>query len=138
MNVFDLPAALATRISVTRSGCWDWTGHLNHKGYGHVYFQGSTQRTHRVTYELLVAPIPAGLELHHTCERECCVNPAHLEVCTTLYNVNQKANVNKTHCAHGHELTEENTRVQVDKLGHIHRSCRECNRIRKQRTRTAA
>lgn len=136
MNPGDLPTKIRLRITPGPNGCWDWTGHLNHKGYGHIYFEGSTQRAHRVTYTLLIGPIPDGMELHHRCEREQCVNPAHLVVCTTLYNVNQKADVNKSHCVHGHELTVENTRVQIDKHGHVHRSCRECNRIRKAARRT--
>jgi hypothetical protein len=131
MNVSDLPGPLFARITAGPNGCWDWTGRLTDKGYGHVYYQSSTQRAHRVTYELLVGQIPTGMELHHRCERESCVNPAHLEVCTTLYNVNQKADVNKGRCIRDHELTPENTRVQIDRRGHVHRSCKTCTRLRR-------
>ena len=137
MNVTDLPPRIHHRIRISESGCWEWTGRLTEKGYGHVYFQGTTQRVHRLTYQLLVGPIPAPLELHHRCENEPCCNPAHLELCTTLYNVNQKAGVNKSRCSRGHELTDENTRVQTDRRGHIHRSCKTCARELKRLARAS-
>lgn len=34
---------------------------------------------HRIAYELLVGPIPDGMELDHLCMVRNCVNPAHLE-----------------------------------------------------------
>lgn len=60
-------------------GCWHWQGSL-HNGYGKF---GNSDRAgsylaHRVVYEHLVGPVPAGHDLHHTCENKRCVNPAHL------------------------------------------------------------
>ena len=135
MNITDLPTKLSARITPVTNGewdCWEWTGARTKKNYGQVYFDGTTQRVHRLTYRLLVGPIPQGMELHHGCENEPCCNPAHLVVCTSLFNTNQKPDVNKSHCVRGHELTADNTRMQVDDLGHIHRSCKECNRQRKR------
>lgn len=135
MTPADLPAKLSARITcVTRDewDCWEWTGARTKKNYGQVYYGGTTVRVHRLVHELLVGPIPQGMELHHRCENESCCNPRHLVVCTSLYNVNQKSDVNKDECVRGHELTVENTRVQVDRFGHIHRSCRECSRERKR------
>lgn len=129
-----LPRTIARRVTVQPDGCWTWNGHLTEKGYGQVWWHGRTRRVHRLTYELLVGAIPAGLELHHRCEVESCCNPAHLEPCTSLYNTNQKADVNKTHCLRGHALTPENTRVQ-ERGGHIHRACKTCARERKAAAR---
>lgn len=44
------------------------------------------RRAHRVVYESLVGPIPAGLELDHTCRVRRCVNPDHLEPVTHAEN----------------------------------------------------
>ena len=140
MNLTQLPTKLSARITCVTNGewdCWEWTGARTKKNYGQVYFDGTTQRVHRLTYRLLVGPIPQGMELHHGCENEPCCNPAHLEPCTTLYNTNQKAGVNKSHCLRGHELTSENTRVQTDGRGHIRRSCKTCTRDRRQQIREA-
>lgn len=137
MKPADLPPGIRERIVVTESGCWEWTGHRTEKGYGQVYFGGTTRRVHRVVWELLVAPLTPGLELHHRCENESCCNPADLEECTTLYNVNQKPGVNKSHCVHGHALTEANTRVQV-RNGHISRGCKTCAREQKAARRQLA
>jgi hypothetical protein len=69
--------------------CWLWTGRLNDDGYGH--FDVNTNKaksSHRVAYELWVAPIPDGLYVRHKCDVRNCVNPDHLEVGTQQDNVN--------------------------------------------------
>lgn len=75
--------------------CWPWRGAVLW-GYGHF----ENLKPHRVAYEQLVGPIPAGLTLDHVChtnDLECeggagclhrrCVNPAHLEPVTLGENV---------------------------------------------------
>lgn len=34
---------------------------------------------HRFAYELLVGPVPDGLQLDHLCRNRACCNPEHLE-----------------------------------------------------------
>lgn len=82
-------------------GCWLWTGTVGPTGYGQIGSDTDRKRmlyAHRVSYELHVGPIPAGLEIDHTChtdDPECpggpclhrrCVNPKHLEPVTTAEN----------------------------------------------------
>jgi hypothetical protein len=68
--------------------CWPWRGATNQRGYGNFMLtDGATAKSHRVTYELLVGPIPEGLELDHTCRNTGCVNPAHLEPVTHAENI---------------------------------------------------
>lgn len=71
-----------------RSHCWDWQcGRFSRNGYGRVKCEGGHERVaHRVVYEELVGPIPAGHILDHLCERRSCVNPAHMEPVTHRIN----------------------------------------------------
>ena len=61
--------------------CWLWTAStLN--GYGQIKAGGRFGKillAHRVAYEMLVGPIPEGLQLDHLCRVTLCVNPKHLE-----------------------------------------------------------
>lgn len=65
------------------SPCWLWKGCVSKSGYG------SLGRTfaHRLVYEQLVRPIPAGMTLDHLCRKTSCVNPEHLEVVSLRVNI---------------------------------------------------
>lgn len=130
MSATYLPSAILNRITPSTSGCWLWTGTINHAGYGHVWWYGRTRRVHRLVWSLLIGDPTPGLEFNHKCGVKSCVNPAHLEECTSLYNTNQKPGVNKSHCLRGHAMSADNTRTQI-RGGHIHRSCKTCARERK-------
>lgn len=68
------------------TGCWLWTGAMT-AGYGHVARKGPGSRlVHRIVWENLRGPIPAGVVLDHVCrQRECC-NPDHLRLFTPREN----------------------------------------------------
>ena len=106
------------------SGCWLWKGKLSH-GYG--YFIGG--RAHRISYEHWNGKIPEDKVIDHLCRNRNCVNPQHLEVVTQQENYIRgntgKHNLEKTHCPKGHELTEDNVKLQGNK-----RACRICARER--------
>ena len=70
------------------SGCWEWLAHL-HKGYGQFGVKRVIKYAHRVSYELLKGPIPAGLEIDHLCKNPKCVNPNHLEPVTRQENLSR-------------------------------------------------
>lgn len=110
--------------------CWLWTGAVTGGGgYGHFRRDGVSSVAHRTTYELLVGPIPVGLELDHLCRVRRCVNPAHLEPVTHLENVRRGLGgqqPRRSHCIRGHEFTPDNTYV---KPSTGKRSCRACRRI---------
>lgn len=81
---------LARHTRVDPSGCWTWTGKVSKRGgYGHIGIDGRTCLVHRVAYEFWIGPIPAGLQVDHTCEQRSCVNPEHLEAVTPLVNMNR-------------------------------------------------
>ena len=90
----------------TASGCWEWQGPLHETGYGLIGAGGrggAILRTHRVSYELLVGPIPEDLHLDHLCKNRKCCNPDHLEAVTQAEN-NRRAFEDHTHCPRGHVL----------------------------------
>lgn len=112
---------------VKKAGCWIWTGSKMPNGYGHFEYDGKTQLSHRIAYELIKGKIPKGMTLDHICRYRDCVNPDHLEVVTQKENVLRgigitAKNAKKTHCPKGHEYTKANTRL--DKYNR--RYCRKC------------
>jgi hypothetical protein len=125
-------------------GCWTWTGARSDQGYGSLGAGGRRGRTllaHRVAYELLVGPVPDGLDLHHRCGRPDCVNPDHLEPLPRRDHLLRHGtspaarNALKTACVRGHPLSGSNLRVE--RRGS--RTCRECSRARdRRRVRRAA
>jgi hypothetical protein len=144
-----LPERLRSHISIGGvDDCWPWTASLS-KGYGYtqvVSRQKPVTGSHRMTYEILIGPIPPGFTLDHLCHnrdlscpggdaclhRRCC-NPAHLDPCSMAENqarselIVWKRNALKTHCNHGHEFTAQNT---YDNRGR--RNCMECARRRRR------
>lgn len=128
MKTFDdLPERIKSKIAIKESGCWEWTGSRNTKGYGYFSRLGHNILAHRAVYELLASPIPNGLEIDHQCRNPPCVNPAHLEPVTHRENIVRGINpaathARQTHCVHGHEFNTQNT--YIDPRGK--RQCRAC------------
>lgn len=100
--------------------CWTWLGRVNNSGYGSINIMGkigSPSLVHCFAYELLVGPIPEGMELDHSCKNRRCVNPAHLEPVTHLENCKRGDTGSawalhqreKTHCPKGHPYDLFNT-----------------------------
>lgn len=110
------------RTSKDEDGCWRWTGILTGPGYGQFAIAHATLAiAHRAVYELLVGPIPDGLELDHACRVRNCVNPDHLEPVSRQENLRRSR---RTHCKYGHEFTAENTYMQPKG-----KQCKTCGRI---------
>ena len=116
------------------AACWLWIGARDKDGYGK--FGWPPRMAHRISYEFLVGPIQAGLEIDHLCRNPGCVNPAHLEPVTHKENMMRglgvgSANAAKTRCLNGHEYTADNTYRRPDGT----RDCRTCVRARVDRYR---
>lgn len=123
-------------VGLSPAGCWLWTGHCFHTGYGCFKIGERNCYAHRVAYELLAGVIPEGLQLDHLCREKACVNPLHLEPVTASENKrrDRSRNAEKTHCPHGHPFDAENT--YVDARGW--RGCRACRQESKRRYRRRA
>lgn len=128
---------MARHTVYAASGCLEWVGSRDRAGYGRVGVGSATDGTfrlglvHRVAYELLVAPIPAGLQIDHLCRNRSCWNPHHLEVVTSRENTLRgksfaARHAAQTHCHLGHPFDDVNTRIRPDGS----RLCRACERTR--------
>ena len=112
--------------------CWEWTA-CRRNGYGRVGWDASIRQAHRVAYELLVGPIPPGLQLDHLCRNPGCVNPDHLEPVTMQENIRRGAPNNATFkeaCVREHPLIEGNLYIRP---GSGNRECRACRRAYQQK-----
>ena len=134
---------LMRNVNKREDGCWEWTARRSPRGYGNVsLWQGVGSgyryyRAHRLSYELLVGPIPEGLQLDHLCRNRACVNPEHLEAVDCRTNLlrgqtRAAANAAKTHCPRNHPYSAENTYIEPKAGG---RQCRICRRETTARSR---
>lgn len=117
-------------------GCWLWTGATTTRkgdpdGYGVLRVENRNMLVHRLLYEAFRGPIPDGLECDHLCRVRRCVNPAHIEPVThrinSLRGISPQAkNAERTHCVHGHLLSDDNVYSSPSQPGS--RYCRTCYR----------
>jgi hypothetical protein len=68
-------------------GCWEWQACRNKLGYGMFLLNRRSQLAHRVSAVIAGMKLDRGLEVMHTCDNPCCVNPAHLRVGTHRDNM---------------------------------------------------
>ena len=84
---------LFRHVIVTPS-CWLWQGTKSKFGHGFIGNGSHNPKiskkqllaVHRVSYELLVGPIPNGLCVLHKCDVPSCLNPDHLFLGTMREN----------------------------------------------------
>lgn len=77
-------------LGLGRDGdCWEWRGGQDAKGYGEFTIQWVKWRTHRLSYFWEHGVMPT-LDVLHSCDNPCCVNPKHLSEGTTRDNATDR------------------------------------------------
>ena len=71
------------------TGCWQWTGATNGKGYGRLKSAGNEVLAHRYSAKLHGQDVE-GWVVRHECDNSMCVNPEHFDTGTHLYHVDDK------------------------------------------------
>jgi len=118
--------------------CWLWTASINTQGYGNITRQYKKILAHRYSYEHSNGFIPSGHEIDHLCENKICVKPDHLVAITRSDHAKhtaqmiRKMSLERTHCANGHELNDENSYLYSrpnGAEGNVRRVCRSCKKM---------
>ena len=59
--------------------CWSWIGSKTVRGgYGQLSSKGFLLKSHRLSWEINMGPIPEGMMIRHLCHNPLCCNPTHL------------------------------------------------------------
>lgn len=135
---------IAERVALTDSGCVIWLASLDIGGYGQIgvgsKVDGSARKVkvHRALYELVIGPIPLGLDLDHLCRNRACCRPDHLEPVTRRENLARGMGLvgeqlRRDHCPRNHPYTPANTYMHKGA-----RVCRACKAERARKRRAAA
>ena len=75
---------------IKTDSCWFMRGQ-NPKRYARFWLDGTMLGAHKVSYLMFKGPIPEGMNVLHSCDVECCVNPDHLFLGTHTDNMQDKA-----------------------------------------------
>jgi hypothetical protein len=74
-----VPRRLAQYTIVDANGCHIWTSHRDNKGYGRIFADGKSRRTHRVAFEIKIGRHLNKAEcVCHRCDVPACSNTDHL------------------------------------------------------------
>jgi hypothetical protein len=71
----------------TNSGCWLWTGNVDHYGYGRLGYKMKSYRASRAAMLIFNGKDPGKLFVCHKCDNPLCANPEHLFLGTQKDNM---------------------------------------------------
>lgn len=81
-----LEVRFSKKYAAADNGCWIWFAAKDRDGYGCIQVSGRKERAHRIAWEMVHGPVPAGMLVCHRCDTPSCVNPAHLFLGTITDN----------------------------------------------------
>lgn len=83
--------------TVENGPCLEWTRCFNTDGYPRCSWEGkSNGKVHRIVWELANNKSADGLVIRHSCDNIRCINPSHLAIGTSLDNVQDRVQRNRT------------------------------------------
>lgn len=82
--------------------CWIWKG-AKISGYGTFKCGFRSQKAHRISWLILRAVIPNGMDVLHKCDNPACVNPNHLFLGTDLDNARDRVSKGRQYDLKGHK-----------------------------------
>lgn len=123
--------------------CHEWIGSLSKAGYGQLSINNRPYLAHRISCAIHKNQFFDFHIVDHICSNRKCVNPDHLRLVgsrlNSIENSKSKASINnaKTHCKNGHPLSGDNLHLKSVNGGtKFHRSCRTCEKIWRQKTKS--
>src|SRR5690242_18862440 len=82
---------MLSKVRISPTGCWEWQGALDGKGYGVIHVRAishSPIRAHRAAAFLWNnVPLDSTITDRHTCDNPICINPEHILPGTTADNI---------------------------------------------------
>lgn len=91
-----------SRVKITESGCWIWSGSRVSNRYGSFCLMGKNgQLAHRISWLFTFDVIPSGLKCLHECDNGFCVRPDHLFIGTQKDNVRDMLEKGRDNYANG-------------------------------------
>lgn len=99
--------------------CAEWEGSRTKAGYGHRWWKGKLQYTHRIAWEEANGEIPKGMEVCHRCDNPACYLVEHLFLGThqdNLADMVKKGRMSRGERRRNHKLTEEQAKEAMTRM----------------------